>query len=62
MSTVDATLDLSEGEYAVIPFPEVPGFGGEFTLAVSTKDMDDIDLIKLPKTEDHKWKEFEIDV
>jgi len=30
-------------------------------LAVSTRDMDDIDLIKLPKSDSHKWKEFEID-
>jgi len=59
--SVDATLDLNEGEYVVIPFPEASGFGGGFTLAVSTKDMDDIDLIRLPKSVDHKWKEFEID-
>jgi hypothetical protein len=59
--SVDATLDLDEGEYIVVPFPETPGYCGEFTLAVSTKDMDNIDLVKLPKSDNHKWKEFELD-
>jgi len=58
--SVDATVDLEGGNYIIIPFPEEAGLGGDFTLAVSTKTMDDIDLIKLPKSESHKWKEFEI--
>jgi len=59
--SVDATLELEEGENIVIPFPEEAGSGGDFTLSVSTKNMDDIDLIKLPKSANHKWKEFELD-
>lgn len=59
--SIDASIDLREGEYVVIPFPETVGTAGEFTLSASTEHMADIDFYKIPKTEKHVWKQFNID-
>jgi len=58
--SVDSLQTYEAGEYAIIPFPEEPGYAGAFTINVHSKNMDAIDFVKLPKSEKHTWKELSV--
>lgn len=59
---MDSTYKLDCGDYVIIPFPEDTGYVGDFTLAASAKNMDDIGLVKLPKSVENTWKELSAEV
>jgi len=49
-------MQLAKGRYVIVPFTETVPFAGPFTLAVSAKTMDDLDLYKIPKDPANDWK------
>lgn len=55
-------MSLAKGRYIIIPFTEAIGTNGAFTLAVSAKIMDDLDLYKIPKDPADDWTSFRVQV
>lgn len=53
--SVTSTMHISKGRYVVIPFTESVPATGDFTLAVSAKNMDDLSFYKIPKSAAEDW-------
>jgi len=59
--SVDSTMPLVKGRYLIIPYAETIGYTGAFTLAVSGKTMDDLDLYKIPKDPAEDWHQMRLE-
>jgi len=57
---VSSVMQLAKGRYVVIPYTETSPFNGSFTLAVATKNMDDIGFQKIPKNPADDWKALRV--
>ena len=54
-------MQLAKGRYLIIPYTET-AYNGPFTLAVATKNMDDIGFHKIPKNPADDWKALRVAV
>lgn len=59
--SVDSTMALGKGRYLIIPYAETVGYEGTFTIAVSGKNNEDLDLYRIPKDPEQDWNELRVE-